>query len=106
MDLVINIPDRIYHEFTNWCDVNSLVPTEFVYDAFYDKFMVEKYGDINKILNKTEKKQQETNQAQKQEKEIKQPITQPVTQKEEKVTPVKEEPQQQRKVVKTKTLSE
>ena len=97
--MTITIPDRIYHEFTAWCDINSIIPTEFVYDAFYDKFMVEKYGDINKILNKTEEKQPEIKQ------ETKQTITQTVTQKEEKEIPVKEEPQQQKKVVKTKTLS-
>lgn len=54
MVIEIGIDDRVYKEFSAWCKGMGYCVNTYIYDAFYEKYMVDKYGDINKILHKEE----------------------------------------------------
>ena len=57
----IEINDRLYNDFVVWAQANGMNEEDmqrYIERAFRDKFMLDKYGDLNEKLKeiKTEKK--------------------------------------------------
>ena len=51
--MIIEIPDRLYNEFTQWALLNNMTEadiTPYIISAFRNKFMLDKYGDLNEKL--------------------------------------------------------
>lgn len=47
MEVIIDIPDRIYKMLRAFCESNSLEIGEYSYDCVYDRLMLDLYGDLN-----------------------------------------------------------
>lgn len=48
--MIIEIDDRLYNDFVNWAKANNMSETDinkYIIRAFRDKFMIDKYGDLN-----------------------------------------------------------
>lgn len=48
--MLIEIDDRLYNDFINWADANNMSESDrdkYIINAFRDKFMIDKYGDLN-----------------------------------------------------------
>lgn len=48
--MIIEIDDRLYNDFVNWANANNMSETDrnkYIVKAFKDKFMIDKYGDLN-----------------------------------------------------------
>lgn len=61
----IEINDRLYNDFVVWAQANDMNEDDmqrYIERAFRDKFMLDKYGDLNEKLKeiKTEKKPRKT----------------------------------------------
>ena len=61
----IEINDRLYNDFVVWAQANDMNEEDmhrYIERAFRDKFMLDKYGDLNEKLKeiKTEKKPRKT----------------------------------------------
>lgn len=52
MTISVDIPERVYGEFSSWCSANNIEEKAFVYDAFYEAFMLKKWGDLNVIAHR------------------------------------------------------
>ena len=101
----INIDNRLYNDFVIWANANGLTSDKdkesYIIQAFRDKFMIDKYGDLNQKIQdlkpKTKKDPQpKIQEVQKQELEITEPQS-TVTTSEEVEEPIK-------KTRRTKTL--
>lgn len=51
----IEVEDVKYGEFLEFCKLNSIVPEEFIFKAFIEKYAVTKYGDLNEKVSSVEK---------------------------------------------------
>lgn len=50
----IEVDDVKYGEFLEFCKLNSIVPEEFIFKAFIEKYAVTKYGDLNEKVSSVE----------------------------------------------------
>lgn len=101
----INIDNRLYNDFVIWANANGLTSDKdketYIIQAFRDKFMIDKYGDLNQKIQDLKPKakkdpQPKIQEVQKQEVEITEPQS-IVTTSEEVEKPIK-------KTRRTKTL--
>ena len=101
----INIDNRLYNDFVIWANANGLNSDKdkenYIIQAFRDKFMIDKYGDLNQKIQDLKPKakkdpQPKIQEVQKQEVEITEPQS-IVTTSEEVEEPIK-------KTRRTKTL--
>ena len=103
----INIDNRLYNDFVIWANANGLTSDKdketYIIQAFRDKFMIDKYGDLNQKIQDLKPKakqdpQPKIQEVQKQVAEIENAEPQPtVTTSEEVEEPIK-------KTRRTKTL--
>lgn len=71
----ININNRLYNDFITWANANGLTSDKdkenYIIQAFQDKFMIDKYGDLNEKIKSLKPKQidplPETKEVQKSE---------------------------------------
>lgn len=54
----IEIRDRLYDDIAAWCEANSKNTEEYIASCVEERFMTDKYGDLNVILG-IEKKSEE-----------------------------------------------
>lgn len=101
----INIDNRLYNDFVIWANANGLTSDKdketYIIQAFRDKFMIDKYGDLNQKIQDLKPKakqdpQPKIQEIQKQVAEIAEPQS-IVTTSEEVEEPIK-------KTRRTKTL--
>lgn len=53
--MIIEIPDRLYNDISSWCHANEKLPVQwYILHSLNEKFMTDKYGDLNQKMNKTE----------------------------------------------------
>ena len=115
--MTVEIDDRTWNDFIVWADANGIGEDgmrEYVNRAFRDRFMTDKYGDLNEKLAsaapKQEKPKKPTNpkterKTAKKEKEPEaEPETKPLepTEPEKPSEPEAEEPKPKRKILKSK----
>lgn len=103
----INIDNRLYNDFVIWANANGLNSDKdkenYIIQAFRDKFMIDKYGDLNEKIKELKPKAKKDplpkiQEVQKQEAEIENAEPQPtVTTSEDIEQPIK-------KTRRTKTL--
>ena len=71
--MLIEIPDRLYNEFTQWALLNNMTEADiipYIISAFRNKFMLDKYGDLNeKIAPKSKPKKTRTKTKEKEQSE-------------------------------------
>ena len=75
----INIDNRLYNDFVIWANANGLTSDKdketYIIQAFRDKFMIDKYGDLNEKIKELKPKAKKDplpkiQEVQKQEAEI------------------------------------
>ena len=105
--MLVDIDDRVYHDFMEWSLANGMSEDDalkYINRAFRDKFMTDKYGDLNDKFDKPTLKQEpkpEPTKAVQPEPEP-EPMTEPEV-NEPNVEPVQEaKPKPKRKVLKSK----
>lgn len=72
--MLIDIPDRLYNDFQQWALLNNMTEADiipYIISAFRNKFMLDKYGDLNeKIAPKPKPKKTRTKTKEKEQSEI------------------------------------
>ena len=54
MEIILDIPDKMYNEITEMCVYNNIVLDDYLLDCILDNFNLMKYDDLNEKLNKKE----------------------------------------------------
>lgn len=54
----IEINNRLYNEIVIWCVANNIDIPKYINNILNDRFMLDKYGDINKITNDINEKKE------------------------------------------------
>lgn len=57
--MTVDIDDRIYSDFVAWAKLNNMDEAEmnkYINKAFQDRFMTDKYGDLNEKFEKNQPK--------------------------------------------------
>ena len=51
--MIIEIPDRLYNDISSWCHANEKLPVQwYILHSLSEKFMIDKYGDLNEKFKK------------------------------------------------------
>lgn len=56
MEIILDIPDKMYNEIMEMCVYNNIVLDDYLLDCIFDNFNLMKYDDLNEKLNKKEEK--------------------------------------------------
>jgi hypothetical protein len=56
MEIILDIPDKMYNEIMEMCVYNDIVLDDYLLDCILDNFNLMKYDDLNEKLNKKEEK--------------------------------------------------
>ncbi len=78
----IEINDRLYNDFVVWAQANDMNEDDmqrYVERAFRDKFMLDKYGDLNEKLKEIKTKKKPRKTTRKKNEEVSEAVNEEVT---------------------------